>query len=427
MNIEELLKYILVILTLSPFMIFIVEVMCLWSLPRRKHFYAKLALGGAAYALISYFLLNWEAPNYSFMFSLKIVFILSLSVAIMFLCFKMTFKEAFFALFTGYLFSNSHFYITNIFLSAIFQGDRSLTFYCLSFAFFLGYLSVFYLLLFRRLKNYDLAASVNTFVILFAAASSLITHIVSVTNAGSGDNVFVNIYGTIFSVSLIMLLFGFMSRNSIRKENSVMEGMISKIEENRIEKEQSSEIINLKAHDLRHQIHAIQTLSQVSEDIYDELRETEREVMRYDSIVDSGSKALDVIISEKLPLIRQSDIHFSYIVDGKQIDFLKATDVYSLFGNILDNAVDALIDEPEENRSMTLNVYARGEHEVVIHADNYCSKQITFKDDLPVTRRDASVHGYGTRSIAFIVHKYQGSLQYSYTDNVFALDISFPG
>ena len=42
------------------------------------------------------------------------------------------------------------------------------------------------------------------------------------------------------------------------------------------------------------------------------------------------------------------------MADGKLISFMKDEDVYSLFYNLLDNAVEALLEAPEDKRTMGL-------------------------------------------------------------------------
>lgn len=426
---ENILINIFMVLTLSPFMIFLVEVLCLWYCERRKHFYIRLLCGGGIYTVVSFLLLNWESPDYSFIFLLKIFLIFSISVAVMLLCYKITFKTALFALFTGYLFSNSHFYLTNIMLSLLNGGERGLAFYSLSFLFLVVYLGTFWLVLLRQLKNFELSTAISNFVIIFAALSFVIIHIISVTNteAAPTGGLFINVYGALSSVSIILLLFSFCLRNKEEKEKEVIQTILDKTEVKDAVKEDVARTIELKAHDLKHQIGAIKTLAYKEEKdaaLYEELNETERQIALYDGFIDSGNKAVDVAVSDRMDRIRSLDISFSYIIDGKQIDFIKSTDIYALLGNILDNAIEALEKEDNDNRVMTLNIYKKGD-KVVIHSDNYCSHAVRFEDGLPVTTGDTKIHGYGTRSISFIVRKYGGKMEYSQTDSVFALDIRF--
>ena len=62
-----------------------------------------------------------------------------------------------------------------------------------------------------------------------------------------------------------------------------------------------------------------------------------------------------------------------------------------------------------------------------MHMDNNCTVPPEFKNGLPQsTKDDSEYHGFGTKSIKNIVHKYSGELLMSVNDGRFNLDILFP-
>ena len=64
---------------------------------------------------------------------------------------------------------------------------------------------------------------------------------------------------------------------------------------------------------------------------------------------------------------------------------------------------------------------------VCIHVENYCTEQPEFKDNLPVTTKGSSdFHGYGLKSVRYVVKKYGGNLTVRATGTVFAADIIIP-
>ena len=110
-------------------------------------------------------------------------------------------------------------------------------------------------------------------------------------------------------------------------------------------------------------------------------------------------------------------------MDGRAIDHLHPADIYALIGNSLDNALEYVIREPEEQRIMSLNSCSRGQM-VVIHLENRCSRELEFRDGLPVTDKvDKDLHGFGVKSIRYIVQKYNGELVMRVRDGIFSLDI----
>ena len=63
----------------------------------------------------------------------------------------------------------------------------------------------------------------------------------------------------------------------------------------------------------------------------------------------------------------------------------------------------------------------------LIHLENRCSHEPQFQDGLPVTsQEDKSAHGFGMKSIRYLVEKYCGELSIQARDGKFCLDILFP-
>ena len=117
------------------------------------------------------------------------------------------------------------------------------------------------------------------------------------------------------------------------------------------------------------------------------------------------------------------------MADGKRLDFMKGSDVYSLFGNALDNAIEAVVKlKDKSQRVIGLKVCAVGDM-TSINVKNFYDGKIEFnKEGIPdSTKLDKSFHGFGLKSIAMIVEKYGGSLSIVAHDDIFNLNILLPG
>lgn len=114
------------------------------------------------------------------------------------------------------------------------------------------------------------------------------------------------------------------------------------------------------------------------------------------------------------------------MADGARLTFMDDGDLYCLFGNIIDNALEAVkVIEERQRRVVNLVVKARGDM-LVIQSDNYFDGERTFEGGLPVTTKaDRNYHGFGMRSIRMIVHKYEGELTAHVADGIFHLNILF--
>lgn len=224
----------------------------------------------------------------------------------------------------------------------------------------------------------------------------------------------------IISVGLsVFLIFGISSRSRLSKEKAEIEQLLKK-EENlhRLSKE-NIDMINMKCHDLKHRIAAIGGEKDDLSDV--------REVLDiYDSFIKTGNEDLDIVIAEKTLYCKKYGILLSCIIDGRQLSFMSSGDVYSLFGNAFDNAVECLKTQPEEKRIISLSVQIKGKF-LGVRMENYCGKKLEFSGGLPVTDKpDKDYHGFGMKSMRYITEKYDGSLLAEQRGDMFVLSIMFP-
>ena len=180
------------------------------------------------------------------------------------------------------------------------------------------------------------------------------------------------------------------------------------------------EAVNIKCHDLKKMISsALGRRNLLSEE---ELRNIEGQISIYDAIVKTGNDALDLILTEKSLYCEKNDIKLTIMADGNDIGFMSEADIYSLFGNILDNAVEAVVKVPSERRAVTLSVKTVG-NMLVVHEQNYFAGKIKFVNGTPATSKsDTSQHGYGILSIRRIVEKYGGGLDISADGEIYTLN-----
>lgn len=185
------------------------------------------------------------------------------------------------------------------------------------------------------------------------------------------------------------------------------------------------EAINLKCHDIRHQIRHFGDGGQVVD--RGALADIAREVNIYDAKVRTGNAALDTILTEKGLACRGRGITLSCIADGHALSALPDPEIYSLFGNLLDNAMEAVSRVGNaEKRCISLVVQARGDM-VSIHEENYFTGKIELVDGLPkTTKADAADHGFGMRSMRALAEHHGGTLTVRTDGELFLLDVLLP-
>ena len=184
----------------------------------------------------------------------------------------------------------------------------------------------------------------------------------------------------------------------------------------------SMDVINMKCHDLKHIIHRIE--NKLTEEELSSLREA---IEFYDSNIKTGNEILDIVLCEKAMMCKKNDIRFSCMADGKGLSFLTPVQTYTLFGNIIDNAVEAVQKLPDpENKVIILSCLVNGD-QLVIEESNYFTGPLRLIDGLPATvKEDSSRHGFGTKSIKYIAEQYGGQLEMRAENDMFFLNVRFP-
>ena len=234
-------------------------------------------------------------------------------------------------------------------------------------------------------------------------------------------------YFTILACVLILfLLSGMLEKAGMTEEIEVIKHMWEQDKRNYEISHDEIEVINVKCHDLKEKIHLLRTEKEHVDD--EELKEIEDAIAVYDCKMDTGCQPLDVILTEKSLWCNKHDVRLSCYADGKSLSFMKATDVYSLFGNLLSNAMEAVtVISDLSERVIAFSVHPIGEMLVVSCENYYDGKNIKFALGLPVTsKEDKDYHGFGVKSMKLLVKKYGGDMTVGADGKVFRVKILLP-
>lgn len=181
------------------------------------------------------------------------------------------------------------------------------------------------------------------------------------------------------------------------------------------------DLINIKCHDIKHQI-----LRHGEKLTKEEVAELEKMIFIYNSVLHTGNESLDVILTEKSLLFEKNKVKLDCIIDGESLRLMSASDIYSLFGNALDNAFEAVKNiENTGKRLISINV-KESMGLISIHIQNNYLGNIIFDNDLPVTTKNTQFHGFGIKSIKMIVEKYKGTMTLNAENGIFNLNILIP-
>lgn len=233
-------------------------------------------------------------------------------------------------------------------------------------------------------------------------------------------------YDLLGCVFIFLMLFYLSDNNHLRGDVERLEQMLAQKQEVYELSRENIALINIRCHDMKQQLEQLRTRQQLQLST-EFARELEKNISVYDALVKTGNEALDVVLSEKTLYCEQHRIRLTYMADGAQLCFMNPVDLYVLFGNILQNAIESVEQFPaEEQRIISLTVKKKGAL-LSIQEENYYQQELRFEDGLPqTTKTDTKNHGFGMKSIYLLVKKYGGDLTVQGDGGIFSLNILIP-
>lgn len=189
---------------------------------------------------------------------------------------------------------------------------------------------------------------------------------------------------------------------------------------------ESIDAINQKYHDLKHQI-AVLRSEQDPQRRLDFLNSMEEEILAYEAQNKTGNLILDTVLTGKSLYCARHGVEITCVADGARLDFMDIMDICSVFGNILDNAIECELGIPDKKKRLIhLVVYSKNDF-LVIQCGNFCEEKLHFRDGLPMsTKKDSAYHGFGVKSIRNTAEKYGGTMTIHNQDNWFEINIVIP-
>lgn len=296
-----------------------------------------------------------------------------------------------------------------------------------SWSLYIIFALVAYFLFARKMKLTLVFSVKNVKVDIFCAVVLCIVYFINMRWNGSvGDtaDVLFRILMIICIATSIWTVLGFAQEVELQRQNEAVEQLLRREQSLYKLSKEAIDTINRKCHDLKHTVNAIKVGGAVPEE---DIKEIEEALRQYDGFIRTGNHDLDIVLAEKYLRCVDNDILLSCIIDGKRLNFMSSGEVYSLFGNLLDNAIEYLETvEEAENRLISVNVQARNSF-VTVRVENYCKNQVKMVDGLPVTvKQDKENHGWGVKSVKHIAEKYGGTVVLDQTENVFSVNIAMP-
>ena len=208
-----------------------------------------------------------------------------------------------------------------------------------------------------------------------------------------------------------------------RQETTIIKATLqSKVRQQEM-MEKNINFINMKCHDLRKELRRLKDKKSTLTD--EDFCLLEESLNFYDSSIKTGDINIDALIQDKLIYCNSLGIEFTALVDGDAFKEIDSSDVYFLLVNIIDNAIEATERIGEKEHRIISLTASKKQGVLFIEETNYFNGELVFNSDgsIKTTKTNSKYHGYGTKSIAYIVKKYEGKVEYEVKEHIFKLKI----
>lgn len=137
-----------------------------------------------------------------------------------------------------------------------------------------------------------------------------------------------------------------------------------------------------------------------------------------ENIIETGNTALDAILSAKKAIAKSKDILFTTQIQIPQKLDVAAADMCIIFGNAIDNAIEACEKIKNRNKKIDLTLMCQDKR-VFCKITNTTAKRT--KNVFKTSKSDTQNHGFGLDNIRTTLAKYNSEPTITQTDNEFVL------
>lgn len=274
-----------------------------------------------------------------------------------------------------------------------------------------------------KIKANDCAVLSTVFMIGFAA---LMFSVYNVLNLSKIPHILIFFSLTIFI--LIFLIVFLYSKNTmfLREQEQKDKMQIAQLQQQFAyyqEKLKDEEKVRSVYHDMKNHLLVLQGKIN-SPETAEMVEKLQSQVAMYEDYEHTGNDILDIILKEKSETAREKHIDLSVAANLNGVDFIEPLDISTIFGNGLDNAIEASEKLPEEQRAILVKA-GKMQNFFSVLIENNCL-QDSGNTKSRTTKQDDFLHGFGISNMQKAAEKYEGQLTTKCENGKFTLKILIP-
>lgn len=246
-------------------------------------------------------------------------------------------------------------------------------------------------------------------------------------------------FATISSLLLLLMsyvifeIFNWMECDAeIREQNKIFEQQLKICDQQTAERENLYMEMKQIRHDMKNHLTAILGLIQKNRK-----QETEIYILTLlsngiiepsETIAHSGNIVVDSLVNYKCALARKNGIDFKADIFIPSSLPSQAAQLAVIFGNLLENAIEACYKMPEGKRYINIQASYVKEVLFIMICNPFLGKSIKDRNGKYITsKKDTIHHGYGLLSVEQSVSCYDGQVNITEQDNIFKVSIVMYG
>lgn len=274
-------------------------------------------------------------------------------------------------------------------------------------------------LIFSRIANPDsgmkkLPLTLFLYPVACSICLVLFWHIVTQPGLSLDIQFRLSIASVLHMVSTILLFITY--QHQLEKESKAIH-MQNEVERLRVEKsyydilEQQNQKLMIYAHDAKNHLAAIQSITDDPQ-INQYIGSLSQQLADYTRNCHSGNKMLDVMISKYQIGCKSKGITFEYDVKLCSLSGIEDIDLVAILGNLMDNAMAAA--ERSAGKHIRLETAKHNAYQILTIRNSSDSAPHTDGETLISSKKNMDYHGFGLKSVAQTLRKYQGDFDWSY-------------
>lgn len=139
-------------------------------------------------------------------------------------------------------------------------------------------------------------------------------------------------------------------------------------------------------------------------------------------VIKSGNSIIDAIINSKYSEMLDKTITPIMNIKVTKNLLLKNVELTSVLSNLIDNAIEAC-EKIKDNRYIKIFIDGSESSMNIVIINSFSGEVRANKDRLETTKNNSDEHGIGLGNVKEIVEKYNGCLDYTYSDKEFKVNI----